>query len=354
MRELVFVVFCLSIWSSQVFAKNYSSIDHQFQLKLIAQTDDVIWGFDFLDSQNIIFTERGGKLKRVSLSSKEISQISQVPAVYAQSQGGLLDVRRHPTETSKIYLTYSKPLSDGKSATAVYMAKLSGNKLLDGKDIFVANNAETSSIHYGSRITFDGQGHLFIGTGDRRHREKAQSLKVHNGKILRMNLNGSSPEIWSYGHRNPQGLVYDLPSKTLWEIEFGPRGGDELNKILRGKNYGWPDVTYGVEYHGPKIGVPQKEGTVQPIAWWVPSISPSGFDIYHGSKFQKWKGNFFVGCLSATHLRRLVLKEGKVIQQEELLKDIDERIRNVRSGPDGNIYFSTDSGKLYRMEPTEK
>ena len=237
---------------------------------------------------------------------------------------------------------------------------------MDLKKIFTGNNLDADGIHFGSRLEFDDKGYLFVSLGERNVRERSQQLSFHNGKIIRLKDDGSiphdnpfsrdtnaKPEIWSYGHRNPQGLVRDPKTGDLWSTEMGPRGGDELNLIKAGANYGWPVITYGREYYGPKIGEgTHKDGMEQPIAYWVPSISPSGMTIYHGEVFPKWKGNIFLGNLSGAHLRRLVLNDQKkVIHQEELLKSQNYRIRNVRSGPDGYRYISTDSGLIARLIP---
>ena len=198
--------------------------------------------------------------------------------------------------------------------------------------------------------------------GDRGERKAAQKLNVHNGKILRLNLDGTPPldnpfvktkgalpEIWSYGHRNPQGIDFDPISKQIYSCEFGPRGGDELNLIKKSKNYGWPVITYGKEYWGPSIGDTHKKGMEQPVSYWVPSISPSGMVFYTGDKIPEWKNNLFLANLGSTHLRRLVLKENKVVMQEVLFDKMDKRIRQVRNGKDGYLYFSTDNGAIYKV-----
>ncbi len=203
--------------------------------------------------------------------------------------------------------------------------------------------------------------------GDRNKRHQAQDLGFHMGKVIRLNIDGTipddnpfvnkpgaKPEIWSFGHRNPQGLVRDMRNNDIWLVEMGPRGGDELNLIQRGKNYGWPVVTYGREYFGPKIGEGvSKPGMEQPVEYWVPSISPSGAQFYWADAFPKWKMNLFMGTLSGTHLRRLVIQDRRVVHQEALLGDLGLRFRNVRTGPQGYLYFSTDDGKLARLVPVK-
>lgn len=321
--------------------------------EILISHDDVIWGFDFLKDGRIIFTERSGKLFIFDPKTKKEAAITGVPKVHMAGQAGLLDVRVHPTN-GYIYLTYSEPVGD-KSTTAFARAKLKDNALIEFKKLFSAWEPNDNDIHYGSRIEFDGKGHVFITVGDRDNREKAQDLKYHQGKVLRFNEDGSvpkdnpfvsqkdaKPEIWSLGHRSPQGLVMNPETKELWEAEMGPRGGDEINLIKSGANYGWPVVTYGREYHGPKIGEgTQKAGMENPVAHWVPSISPSAMTF--------WKKDIYLATLSGQHIRRLELRDNKVIKQEEIYKELDWRFRNVRPGPDGKLYFSTDEGKLGRI-----
>lgn len=343
-------------------SKVYESEGQRFQMETLTQQKDVIWGFDFLSDGRIIFTERSGALKIFDPKTTAVSVIKGSPKVWAHGQGGLLDVRVHPKTGDKIYLTYSEPVGKG-ATTALASAKLAGTDLQDFKKLFSAHESNSNDIHFGSRIEFDGNNHVFITVGDRNERPQVQNLSYHIGKTIRLHEDGSvpsdnpfvnqkdaKPEIWSLGHRSPQGLVRHPVTGDLWLAEMGPRGGDELNLIKRGANYGWPVITYGREYHGPKIGEgTAKEGMEQPVAYWVPSISPSGMTIYNGDVFPRWKGNAFLGNLSSTHLRRLVLDGQKVTKQEELLKDLHWRIRNVRPGPEGFFYLSTDDGKIARL-----
>ncbi|MEN0060287.1 MAG: PQQ-dependent sugar dehydrogenase, partial [Bdellovibrio sp.] len=274
--------------------------------------------------------------------------------------GGLLDVRVHPVRKNEIYFTYSLP--QGQSATtALARGTLEGTQLKQVKNIFVAHEANSNEIHFGSRIEFDRDGHIFITVGDRNERKQVQDLGYHMGKVLRLNEDGSAPqdnpfvqnkkarpEIWALGIRSPQGMAWHPSTGDLWVAEMGPRGGDELNIIKKGLNYGWPLITYGREYWGGKIGEKEKAGLEQPIIYWTPSISPSAMTFYTGSLFPQWKNNIFLANLSSRHLRRLVLEGNKVVQQEELLKD-EARFRNVRTGPDGALYVSTDDGKIARL-----
>lgn len=361
---IIIIVIIVSIPSQSDAKKVYESAGEKFQMELLTQQKDVVWGFDFLDIDQIIFTERGGSLRVLSLKSKLVTDLRGVPQVNASGQGGLLDVRVHPTQKSKIFLTYSEPSKNG-ATTALGVAIVEENSLKNFRKIFSAYEPSPKEVHYGSRIEFDGKGHLWISVGERNERFRAQSLKYHNGKIIRLNEDGSipgdnpfvnnkeaRPEIWSFGHRNPQGLARNFESNELWSTELGPKGGDELNLIRAGANYGWPIITYGREYSGFKIGEgSKKEGMEQPIAYWVPSISPSALAFYTGRVFSKWRGQIFIANLSGMHLRRLKLDGSKVLEQEELLKDQFMRMRNVRTGPDGLLYLSTDDGKIVRLIP---
>jgi glucose/arabinose dehydrogenase len=343
-------------------AKVYESGGEKFKYEILTNQKDVIWGFDFLERERLLFSERGGALRVLDLKSKKVDTLEGSPQVGSKGQGGMLDVRVHPKESSKVYFTYSESSKQGLT-TALGVATLEGNKLTKFSRLFSAKEPTKGGIHFGSRIEFDGQGHLWISVGDRNERDLAQNLMHHNGKIIRLKEDGSipldnpfvkdkkaRPEVWSYGHRNPQGLVYDPEKKQLWSTEFGPKGGDELNLIEPGANYGWPIITYGREYYGLKIGEgAAKEGLKQPFAHWVPSISPSAIGIYTGAVFPKWKGQFFLATLSGVHLRRLKMDQARVGEQDELLKELGIRFRNVRTGPDGFLYFSTDDGMIARL-----
>ncbi len=341
-------------------AKFYKSENVKFDVETVVTRDDVIWGFDFFSDGRMIFTERGGKMGIYDPKTKAVTLLKNVPAVHSAGQGGLLDVRVH--SDGSIYFTYSEPVEKDKSTTALARADINGDSLQNVKKLFTAWKPSSHDHHYGSRIEFDGKGHIFFSVGERGQQEKAQDITYHQGKILRINEDGTvpkdnpfegapgaKPEIWSYGHRNPQGLVIKPGTEELWEAEFGPRGGDEINIVERKKNYGWPIATYGREYHGPKIAEGTKAGTEQPIVYWVPSISPSAMTFYTGSTFPEWKNNIFLACLGEQHLRRLVMDGRKVVKQEELIKDLDWRFRNVRTGPDGNLWFSTDEGKIGKL-----
>ena len=251
-----------------------------------------------------------------------------------------------------------------KKTTGISYGILKGNHLTQIKEIFSAKPALSSRIHFGSRMVFDQDGFLFITVGERHNRHFAQNLNTHMGKILRLTEEGKAPstnpfvdhknalpEIWSFGHRNPQGLTLHPISGELWAHEHGPRGGDEINLIKKGKNYGWPIITYGTEYWGPKIGEgTRKEGLEQPIKYYVPSIAPSGLLIYSGKKIKQWRGDFFSGALVLEHLNRLKFKNNKVVKEERLISKSGFRVRNVIEGPEGSIYISVDSGRIFKIK----
>lgn len=362
--KILLVLSLLFNLSALAEAKIYTSGAHKFSVKKLVSKEGVIWGMDFLPDRKLVFTMRSGKMFIYNPEDKKTSEVTGVPEVYAVGQGGLLDVRAHPdfSKNNYLYFTYSLPVGE-KATTALARGVLKDNKLKNVEKLFSAHEPNDNDIHFGSRIAFH-DGYVFISIGDRNERQQAQSLKYHMGKIIRLKDDGSIPkdnpfvqtagalsEIWSYGHRNPQGLEYHVERKELWSVEFGPRGGDEVNIIKKGENYGWPLVSYGREYYGPKIGEgTHKEGITQPILHWTPAISPSGFTIYTGEEFPKWKGHLFLANLASRHLRRVVLEGTKSVKQEELLKDLDYRFRHVTQGPDGLIYFSTDEGILARLK----
>ena len=349
-----------------VFAKTYVSDGQKFTVETLFEGKDVIWGFDFLnpkEATEMIFTERDGKIRHLDLKSLKAIEVSGAPKVFSESQGGLLDVYIDH-KSNDIYLTYSEAV-EKKATTSLMKGKLSSDKKsFSGTRIFQAKAIESGGIHFGSRIAIDKDGFLFMGVGERNKRDMAQDLSTHHGKILRLTsegqhapgnpfvgTKGALPEIWSYGHRNPQGLIIDSQGGLL-DAEFGPRGGDEVNLIEKGSNYGWPVATYGKEYWGPSIGVKEKAGMKAPQYYWVPSISPSGMMMYAGKSFPKFEGNLFLATLAGSHLRRVVVdKNRKLLREEKLLEDLEERFRQVKTGPDGLIYLSTDSGKILRLKP---
>ncbi|WBX99761.1 PQQ-dependent sugar dehydrogenase [Chryseobacterium gambrini] len=326
------------------------------------------WGIVNLPDGKFLITDKRGYMNVISADGKEISKIEGFPKVDSKGQGGMLDVALDPDFKTNniIYFSFSEPYENGNH-TAVAKGKLSQDlkTISEVKVIFRATPTYDGDKHYGSRLAFDKDGNLFVSTGERSDKQTrvyAQRTDNYLGKILKitkegkpapgnpfMGKTGFKPEIYAYGIRNPQGMAID-PNGNLWDVEMGPRGGDEINLIKPGKNYGWGDVTYGIEYSGDKInnGTTQKAGTEQPVYYWDPVISPSGVTFYTGN-IEEWKGNLMIGCLSGEHINRIVMKDNKVVGEERLLEDQKERFRDVLNGSDGNFYAVTDSGKLYKI-----
>ena len=325
------------------------------------------WGISQLPDGNFLITEKSGYINLVSKDGKSVTKITGLPKVDSRGQGGLLDIVIDPDfdKNQTIYWSFSEPYEKG-NLTSVGKGVLNGNKILNSKVIFRATPSYDGRLHYGSRLTFDKTGNLFVSTGERSDLETrplAQDLKAYLGKIIKIDKEGkpaagnpfigsnkAQPEIFSYGHRNPQGIAIHPETGELWETEMGPRGGDEINHIQAGKNYGWPTITYGIEYSGEKInnGLTKKDGLEQPVYYWDPVISPSGITFYTGN-IEEWKNNLFIACLSGEKINRIILENNKVVGEERLLEDQGERFRDVYDGKDGNLYAITDSGKLYRI-----
>jgi glucose/arabinose dehydrogenase len=329
------------------------------------------WSLAFLADGRMLVTERPGRLRYVDAKGALSEPISGVPGVYAQRQGGLLDVVLDPdfAANSTIYLSYAEPGDGDTNGTAVARAKLDGLQLTDVKVIFRQQPKIASGHHFGSRLVFARDGRLFVTLGERnKERDSAQDLGTHIGKIVRIEKDGAvpadnpfngrkgaRPEIWSYGHRNIQGAALHPETGKLWTHEHGPRGGDEINVAEPGRNYGWPVITFGREYHGPAIGEgTAKEGMEQPLHYWVPSIAPSGMAFHSGNAYPAWKGQLFVGALAAKQLVRLELDPDGGVRAEERIT-IGERVRDVREGPDGALYLLTDedAGRLLRVVPAQ-
>ena len=329
------------------------------------------WGMAFLPDASILVTERPGRLRIVREGQLVSAPIEGVPPVYASGQGGLLDVALDPEFASNrlIYLSYAAEGDSGNS-TRVARAILGDGRLENLEVIFTAEPLVDASKHFGSRLAFDAEGHLFITVGERGQGDRAQDLGQDNGKVIRLypdgsvpednpfiGVDGARPEIFSYGHRNPQGLAIHPQTGIPWLHEHGARGGDEVNVVRPGANYGWPVITYGIDYSGAPIGEgTHKEGMAQPIHYWVPSIAPSGMAFYDGEAFPEWRGDLFVGALRSELLARLELDGEQVVAEERLLEGAIGRIRDVEVGPDGYLYLLTDEsdGGLYRLEPAGK
>lgn len=340
------------------------------QVKTIAEGLENIWGMAFLPDGSMLVTERPGRMRIVSADGKVGEPLAGLPEIYARGQGGLLDVVLAPdfASSKKIYFSYSEPGKGGNS-TAVSFATLNGNKLENLTRVFSQQPKIDSGGHFGSRLVWAPDGTLFITLGDRySEKDKAQTLDNHQGKVVRINADGTVPkdnpfvktpgalpEIWSYGHRNVQGAAINPTTKELWTGEHGPQGGDELNIDRAAKNYGWPVITYGENYGGGKIGEgTHKEGMEQPNYKWVPSIATAGFIFYTGDKFPQWKNNILLTSLKDKTFVRLVIDGEKIIKEERLFaKELDQRLRHVVQGPDGLIYIVTDESKakIYQLSP---
>jgi glucose/arabinose dehydrogenase len=376
------------LFSSQVFSQSrvFEAEDYTYRVVTVLDGLKDPWSIAFLPNGDMLFTERPGRLRIFRDGVLDPEPIAGTPEVRYQGQGGLLDVILHPDHASNqfIYMTYSKPNAAGEGTTVLVRGKFDGRRLHDVEEIFEARAWSSSNSHFGSRLAFHPDGHLFMTVGDRafnplsvpREEHPAQNLMLHQGKILRLNDDGSAPddnpfvgrtdalpEIWTYGHRNLQGLMIDQETGDVFVVEHGAQGGDELNLVLKGTNYGWPVIGYGVQYGGEPIHASrEREGMQQPLQYFTPSIAPSGLMLYTGDKFPEWRGNIFVGGLSGKELHRLPMVKvdgGYQIGRMErppLLQGFG-RIRDVRQGPDGYIYIAIDDRQggtltpIVRLEP---
>lgn len=342
-----------------------------YEVKVLTEDLKSPWGITSLPDGRFLVTEKAGNLRIVTQDGKLSEPITGLPEVHFKGQGGLLGIALDPNfgRNRMVYWTFSEPTDEG-NLTAVAKGKLSADdsKIEGAMVIYRATPYYKGNLHYGGRILFDKQGNIIMSTGERSDlvtRPQAQSLESGLGKVIRITTDGkpakgnpfvgkgnARPELYSYGHRNVQGLALHPVTGDLWENEFGPRGGDEVNRVEPGKNYGWPVITYGIEYKGDKVpgNIQQKAGLEQPVYYWDPSVSPSGMTFYTGDQIPEWKNNLFVGTLSGMHIARLVIdKNNKVIGEERLLSEEFQRFRDVHQGKDGAIYAVTDQGRLYRI-----
>jgi len=325
------------------------------------------WSLAFLPDGRLLVTERPGRLRYIDTKGQVSAPLAGVPEVAAIGQGGLLDIALDPDHANNrmIYLSFAEP-GEGGAGTAVFRARLGETNLENVEVIFRQLPKLADGAHFGSRLVFDREGRLYITTGDRHEQPNVQRLDRGQGKIYRINPDGSIPAdnpfvgrtdalpaIWSYGHRNPQGAALHPVTGKLWQTEHGARGGDELNIPLAGHNYGWPEITLGIDYSGAPIGSGKSEmpGMAQPIHHWTPSIAPSGLAFYTAERFPQWQHSLFLGALAFRMLVRLELDGERVVREERLLQDLGKRIRDVRQGPDGYLYLLTDedNGELLRV-----
>ena len=353
-----------------------------FDVVTVAEGLQTPWGLAFLPAGRMLVTERPGRLRVVAKDGALSPPVAGLPAMDARGQGGLLDVVLDPNYASNrlVYLAFAEPQADGTNNTAVLRGKFVDGpapKLENVQVIFHQAPSLNSTLHFGCRLVFSRDGKLFIAMGDRsitEGRMQAQRMDGLLGKVVRLNPDGSipkdnpfvgragvRPEIWSLGHRNIQSAALHPVTGELWEVEHGTRGGDELNVVRKGKDYGWPTIAYGIEYRGGPItgGLTAKEGMEQPLYYWDPVIAPSGMAFYTGTLFPAWKGSLFIGGLASTALVRLALDGNKVVGEERLLTDLQpkrERIRDVRQGPEGALYLLTDSqqGRILKLVPASR
>jgi glucose/arabinose dehydrogenase len=349
-------------------AETVSSEKHAFRVVTIAKGLEHPWSLAFLPGGDILVTERSGRLRVIRNGILEPSPVKGLPEVAAGGQGGLLDVALHPkfAENGLIYLSYAAASIRGKG-TEVARARFADGRLVDLETILAVRPKSSGRRHFGSRLAFGPDGTLYVTAGERGNPDRAQDLGDLAGSVIRITdageappdnpfvgRGGARPEIFTYGHRNPQGLTVHPDTGEIWAAEHGPKGGDEINILRPGTNYGWPVITYGRSYAGKSIGEgTSKPGMAQPVRYWVPSISPSGMAFYTGDAFPFWRGNLFLGALSGRALVRLELDGERVVHEERLLEDLGARIRDVRNGPDGTLYLLTDdaNGSLLRLEP---
>jgi aldose sugar dehydrogenase len=340
-----------------------------FEGKVLSSDLKSPWGITVLPDGRLLLTQKGGTMRIATTDGKLSDEITGLPTVNSQGQGGLLGLALDPDfQTNRmVYWCFSEPQPENHTAVAKGKLSADEKRIENATVIYRALPAHNSVLHYGGRILFDKTGNIIFSTGERSDLETrplAQDLKTALGKIIRITKDGQPapgnpfagrndalPEIYSYGHRNVQGLAFNPQTGDLWECEFGPLGGDELNRIQPGHNYGWPTITYGLEYSGKKVGegITQKEGLEQPVYYWDPVLSPSDLTFYTGDNMPEWKNNVFICGLSSQHIARLVIKDNKVTGEEMLLQDEGQRFRDITQGKDGYLYAVTDQGRLYRL-----
>ena len=340
----------------------------EYKIETVVDGLSYPWAIAFLPDGDMLVTERPGRLRLISGGKLRVQPIGNLPDVFVGGQGGLFDILLDPgfASNQRLFLSFASGTSDA-NATRVISARLEDHMLVDISTIFTASPAKDTPHHFGGRLALLPDQTLLVTVGEGfNFRKKAQSLDNHFGKLIRINKDGTVPgdnpfvgrddalpEIWTYGHRNQQGLLVSADG-TVWLHEHGPRGGDELNDIKPGKNYGWPAITHGMDYSGAYVSpYTEAAGMEQPVTYWVPSIAPSGFCEYKGDTFPDWKGNLFVAALAEKSVRRLVMGNGVVLSQETMFTELNQRIREVREGPDGHLYLLTDSdeGQVLSVSP---
>ena len=363
---VAFITFASCAQQTESLVKAEEPSNLNYTTEIVVPDLTISWGMVFLPDNSILITEKSGELIHFKGGNKIM--IEGVPTVYIRGQGGLLDIELHPNyeENGWIYLSHSSKEGDGDGGnTAITRAKLNGNTLVEKELIYKAGPNTKKGNHFGSRIEFDNQGYLFFSIGDRSNRdENPQDITKDCGKIYRLNDDGTIPNdnpfineakaktgIYSYGHRNPQGMTKNPFTGAIWVNEHGPKGGDEINIIEKGKNFGWPVISYGINYNGTSFtDITEKEGMEQPLFYWVPSIAPSGMTFVNSDIYSNWQGNVLVGSLKFKYLERLVLEDNKVTKREKLFEDIG-RVRNVLQAPDGYIYMAVEGKGIVKIIP---
>jgi glucose/arabinose dehydrogenase len=338
----------------------------KFRVERLHEDFNNPWGMVWLPDGRMLVTERAGEILVFKDDKFTGQKLTGVPKVLNEGQGGLLDIALHPDYKTNnwIYIAYSKPV-EGGATTAIMRFKMQGNQLVEKKDIFLAKPFIKADYHFGSRIIFDKDNYLYFSSGERGTQPKVQQLDNDHGKIHRIFDDGRIPadnpfagqknakgSIWTYGHRNPQGMIYDAENNRIWAVEHGPKGGDELNLITKGKNYGWPKTSYGINYDGTVLTkLKEMEGVENPVRYWVPSIAPCGMTLVTSDKYGDWKGNLLVGAMAFRHIARVQLKDTSFVAEQKLLQDT-ARFRSVAQSPDGYIYAITEGpGLLLKLIP---
>lgn len=337
----------------------------QYKLEKIASGYQIPWAMEFVDSAHAVVTEKNGHISLLDVTKGEKTSLHRVHNVVDSGQGGLLDVAVSPRSRQQLYFTFSKKADTG-TTVVLASAQLNSKTLTEWRELFVADAISTTGRHFGSRITFDDQNQLYFSIGDRGVREYGQDTSNHAATILRLTVDGKIPndnpfiddsevkkEIWSFGHRNPQGLFFDGKTQQLWSVEHGPRGGDEINLIKAGKNYGWATVSHGKEYWGPvRVGEAESlPGIEAPSLVYTPSIAPSSLVLYRGERYPSLNGKLLIGALKLTHINVVSINNGQLEETERLFESLNERIRDIAISPDDYLYFTTDNGNIYRVLP---
>lgn len=360
-RQSLFIISLLGVFAC---AQDKNPVNNEHSYEIVVPELINPWAFTFLPDKSMLINEKNGSIIHFKNGNK--IAITNVPEVYNRGQGGLLDIKLHPDYKTNgwIYMTYASSTGDEKGGhTALMRAKLKGNALVEKELLYKATPNTTKGQHFGSRIVFDDDGYLFFTIGERGNRdENPQDITRDGGKVYRLNDDGSIPKdnpfvskenaktaIYSYGHRNPQGMAIHPETREIWTHEHGPKGGDEINIIKSGKNYGWPVITYGVNYIGTKItDETARKGMEQPLHYWTPSIAPSGMEFISSDKYKGWEGNLLVGSLKFEYLDNCFIKNGKIVKEERLLDGLG-RVRSINQGPDGYIYVGIENLGIVKL-----